>query len=232
MSAVRDMPADFAERFATTSKHRLMLIYSCGHATLLRWIAQHEGRWVKADPHPLRPCPEDFADHARETNAELISRYRCTSRTIMRWREQVGIEPRNNDPSPMPEGFTDAARRLTTEQLCERFGRSEWCIGRWRREAGIKPLRQARTFDFSGMTGNKLSVASQHHQRDMTIAGQAADHLRRFAPVIRCNEQGHYDPTGHFWRRGSSTPLSAAEIIARAERQGFRPDAWREVRAA
>lgn len=230
MSAVRDMPADFAERLATTSKHRMMLDYSCGHSTLMRWIAQHEGRWTRGNPHPLRPMPADFADHARETNAELINRYRCTSRTIMRWRELVGVAPRNNDPAPMPEGFAEAARRMTTAQLCDRFDRSEWCIGRWRREAGIKPLRQARTFDFTGIPGNKLSVTSHNHHRDMTRAGQAADFLRRFAPVIRCNAEGHYDPTGRFWRRGSAV-LCAGAVIARAERQGFRPDAWREIAA-
>lgn len=78
--------------------------------------------------------------------------------------------------------------------------------------------------------GHKPAKLPQIH-RDDTAAGRAADFLRHYGPLTRCNEQGFYDPKGGCWRRGSAI-LSASDVMERAHRLGFNPDSWREVRAA
>lgn len=53
-------------------------------------------------------------------------------------------------------------------------------------------------------------------QRDMSAAGQAADFLRKFGPVYRCDVRGRPLADGFFWRRGSAV-LSDDELIERAD---------------
>lgn len=48
----------------------------------------------------------------------------------------------------------------------------------------------------------------------------AADFLRRFCPVSRCDAAGKYDPRGRYWRIGDAV-LAEADIIARATRKGW-----------
>lgn len=66
--------------------------------------------------------------------------------------------------------------------------------------------------------------------RDNSVAGQAADYLRRFGPVVRCNAKGRYDENGTHWRRNASI-LTADEIIERAEANGFDARAWARLAA-
>lgn len=238
MTARRSMPADFAERSAGKSLNQIISMYGCGASVAVRWRRELSGEVpVRLSPGPdRRPMPDDFAQHALETNKMLAERYRATGGTIKRWREQIGVKV--NDPSApveVPQGFRLVAPELTMQELRQRYRRSEAIIYRWCRQASVqlrtirKKTDKAQRPSLGGMGRAKPAPLNQH--RDMTHAGQAADYLRRFGPVVRCNAGGQYDPTGPCWRRGS-TILSADEVIARARRQGFNPDAWREVRAA
>jgi hypothetical protein len=65
-------------------------------------------------------------------------------------------------------------------------------------------------------------------RRDMTRIGQAADFLRRFGPVFRCGPGGVALQSGLHWNRGGFV-LTDAELVARAERLGWDPDAWRRL---
>jgi hypothetical protein len=101
-------------------------------------------------------------------------------------------------------------------------------IRRWRLECGV-PLqprvpRQKKLLPFKQNAYTTAPIDRAH--RDDSLAGQAADYLRRFGPVIRCNAAGRYDPNGDRWLRGSSL-LTADEVIERAEFNG-----WRNQRAA
>ena len=66
--------------------------------------------------------------------------------------------------------------------------------------------------------------------RDTSLVGQAADYLRRFGPVVRCDDKGRYSGNGTHWRRGASI-LMADEIIERAEANGFDARAWARLAA-
>jgi len=68
-------------------------------------------------------------------------------------------------------------------------------------------------------------------KRDDSAAGRAAQYLQRWGEVIRCDDEGRPDPRGSFWRVYGRVRTDT-EVIERAEAKGWRPDAWREVKAA
>lgn len=180
----------------------------------------------------LRPCPADFAEHAHETNHELMARYQCGTKVLVRWRAETGIIVRNpSEPTPMPDGFALVAQSMTMRELRERYSRSEPVVRRWCQLAGVTPRRvgtkERVQLGLASRAARNFSPVNVSH-RDMSRAGQAADFLRRFGPVVRCNSGGRYDPKGDHWRRGCSI-LAAAEVIERAERLGFDADAWKRV---
>lgn len=233
MSARRPMPEGFRDAARTYAKHRLLGMFGVGSTTLARWLTELESPYETPPPILQRPMPEDFAEHAHETNHQLMDRYGCGTKVLVRWRKMVGVTPRDpREASPAPQGFKMVASTLTMRELRERFHRSEPVIRRWCRIEGVEPKR------VWGKEAARLVAgrATRHFSpqtpiaRDMSRVGQAVDFLRRFGPVVRCNIGGRYDPHGDRWRRGS-TILTGAEIIDRAERLGWDGDAWKRVAA-
>jgi hypothetical protein len=229
----RPIPIDFAETAAAYPKYKLLGIYNVGPTTLARWFAEAGGKGPP--PHdPYRKAPADFAEHAHETNIELARRYRAGASVLKRWRSELGVVVRDpHAQAPIPDGFGLVAPTMTRSQLSNHYQRSDPVIRRWLSECGARarkaaPESQARSIPTIG--GRKHGKIDRPHL-NTTRAGQAADFLRQFGPVIRCNAAGQYHQHGDHWRRGS-TILCADEVIARAQRLGFNPDGWREVRAA
>lgn len=177
----------------------------------------------------LRPLPADFAEHApNESNVALTERYGVCADVITRWRKEAGTpadHDRRSSPA-VPADFHLVAPSLTKRQLRERYHRADPTINRWLQEAGVEPGRYLPVPPAPVARAPRVVAPA-----NLARANQAAEFLRRFGAVTRCNQDGRFDPDGHCWRRGSAI-LCAAEIIARAERQGFNADAWREVRAA
>lgn len=178
------------------------------------------------------PIPEDFREYAHETNEQLAARFDKHPDTIKKWKRRLGIKsPRRGGraPSnmvPMPADFADNAKRMTRNELARHYGRSDATIRRLLRVAGIEAMRRQ---DRPKVGYLKAPVDRAH--RDLSRAGMAADFLRYYGGLSRCDADGAFNPNGDHWRRGS-TILTADEVIARAEAKGWRPDAWREVRAA
>lgn len=181
-------------------------------------------------PHEM---PADFPQHAAvELNPALMERYGKSVNIITRWRRESGTRapehrhgPRNRAGSPAPDGFATTAPGLTIKELRERFGAGEATVLRWLRETGA----QHRRVRFARTASYILAPVDRPH-RDLSAAGQAADYLRRFAPVIRCDATGRFDPNGDHWLRGS-TLLTGPEVIERAEYNGWQADAWKELAA-
>lgn len=69
--------------------------------------------------------------------------------------------------------------------------------------------------------------APQIRGRVTGIADMAQQHLQRFAPCFRCDEDGAANPKGKFFRFG--VVLSEDEMMERAERKGWNPHAWKEL---
>lgn len=70
----------------------------------------------------------------------------------------------------------------------------------------------------------------QETKAALSYAGEAAEYLKKYGPVTRCNEAGRFDPKGSMWRRGS-TVLTDDEVIERAVAKGFDREAWRKLAA-
>lgn len=197
----------------------------------------------------LRPVPADFAEHAYEKIPDLKVRYGASHAVICRWREKIGItrqmlrdhlaQVSGRGRKPIPEGFAEYQRGRTVEDVARHFGLHEKTAKRMFAELGInrqKQYNEARAAQAAQRKAAKSAPkpASSSVDRsafigtgkidrphiDVTPAGQAAEFLRRFGPVVRCDERGRYDPAGNRWRRGSAL-LTADEIIQRAIRNGW-----------
>ncbi len=232
MSARRPMPADFAETSRQIVKHKLLAHYGCGATTLERWFAELRGDPIA--PHKtVREMPADFAEHAHKTNLFLADRYKCTYRLIARWRAECGIVPAGLQVAvPLPADFADRATTHALPDLIDHYSRSEFVVRRWLRECGLKPLRTAaaKRQPVYRPRGAPIQMPKPV-PNDGSRAALAAEFLRRWCPVHRCDAQGHYLADGFFWRHGSQVRTDD-ELIERATAKGWNPDAWREVRAA
>ena len=230
MTGRRAMPADFKDHFLEMTLRDLCAYYRAGAEVVRRWTEEAGGKEPKGRyVAPVRTIPDDFAEYAsRETQLQLIKRYRCGPKMVTRWRRQTGILPpkRRSQAEQPPQGFKLTAPTLTVTELQVRYARSEATIRRWCRELGVSAKRPPQSS--SGSANHRFSPAPPLVRRDETLAGRAAEYLRRFGPVVRCNHLGNYDPRGIHWRRGS-TILTAAEIVERAKRNGWNPDAWKMV---
>lgn len=229
----RPLPGDFAERArAGATIDALRRHYRAGTWVINRWIEEIGGKPRARRKLPPKPVPADFAHFAAiETVEQLVKRYQRGTSQIARWRREISaggpsIRPAR-PPKSLPEDFVEVAPRLSTRELVERFGVCKVTVLKWCARAGVTP-RQVKPgpATLGAMGRAKAAPIAQH--RDTSRAGQAADYLRRFGPVVRCDAVGRFNPTGTHWRRGSSI-LTADEVIQRAERNGWNPDAWRMV---
>lgn len=179
-----------------------------------------------------RAMPADFRTVAPgRTINELQKVYQAGPDAIRRWRREAGLQPIAPVPPgqprrSVPDGFALVARGMTMKQLRERFGASEPLIRRWCAETGIEPRRAGYVHV------RKVQPRPLPDARDCSRAGKAAQFLQKFGPVTRCDADGGIDPKGTHWLRGGRFVLTDAEIMDRATRQGWRPDAWRELAAA
>jgi hypothetical protein len=180
-----------------------------------------------------RAVPSDFVQRAATmTNAEMCLHYGAGSQTITRWRKATNAPTVNRGGSvkwPVPDGFALVAPGMTIKELRVRYACSRDLIARWCEEVGVQPRRPdpARTVGQASKTFSPRNAPS----RDGSVAGQAAEFLRRFGPVYRCTEDGKQDLKGTHWNRGGRTVLTDAELIERAKRNGWDPDAWRVLAA-
>lgn len=175
-----------------------------------------------------KPRPVDFEEYAPlEHNPALMRRYDVKVTLISRWRRETGIKPPEHRIAPrvrrciIPDGFAEMARQSNDTWLADKFGVARHTVKRWRETLGISATR---IVPFKQNTYTTTPIDRPH--RDDSRAGQAADYLRRFGPVVRCDHNGRYSERGKFWRRGS-TVLFPDDVIERAIRNGWNPDSWR-----
>lgn len=173
-----------------------------------------------------RPMPIDFPTLAATTNnKQLRAHYRCHHIAIQRWREECGVAAPSK-PSAMdgkPEGFHLTAPSMTLSELRVRYGKSANVIRAWLASAGVSPRRGAP----GGRTHYKPAPSIKHVEN--SLAGRAVDEcLQKLGPVYRCDARGVPLADGFFWNRGGYV-LTDDEVIDRACRNGWNPDAWRAV---
>lgn len=241
----RPMPADFAEVAATKKTDALCQHFEAGADTVKRW-RQESGIYcsVPARVRQKEAAPADFATIAPTlTLDQAVTHFHRKRTTLRRWEVDTGVRMMRKAPTlrPMPTDFVERHAEMQLTALARHYRTSTEVTTRWAAEAGVKRaqntrIRKAVPFVRAAPERRKIIGAPNRTapvdrtQRDMSSAGQAADFLRRFAPVVRCDAAGRYSPAGDHWRRGSSV-LTAAEIVERAERLGFDPNAWSRIAA-
>jgi hypothetical protein len=169
-----------------------------------------------------RSIPDDFAERASEmTRRRMMIHYHASSSTICRWIKEAGLQKRSPGAGA-PDGFVQIAPSNTLHQLKLHYEVGDCVIKRWCAEVGVAP-KQPQHIVFRR---NQFPPIKAH--RDCSQVGQAADFLRKFGAVYRCFESGAAATKGTHWSRNGFV-LTDAELIARAERLGWDPQAWRRV---
>lgn len=165
------------------------------------------------------PVPDNF-DPTMPLR-EAARYHKVHKNTVSRWRAKIGA-PGANAPAPWTD---DDLHRLRTnfnamsyEALARMLGRSVDSVRQRANRIGLK--KASGTF--------APDRAPQIRGRVTGIADMAQQHLQRFAPCFRCDESGTANPKGKFFRFGNAV-LSEDEMMERAERKGWRKDAWREL---
>lgn len=125
----------------------------------------------------------------------------------------------------MPTDFRSVLEAKGSSGAAKHYRASLSTITKWRMRLGIKlhtrmarPLRQ---HGFRGRRGWGTERPILLHL-DLTAVGQAADFLRKWLPVSRCDATGKFNAKGDHWRVGNKVQ-TADEVMHRAKRLGFEP---------
>lgn len=176
----------------------------------------------------MNDVPEGFAEKAAtHTNSELQEMFSVGRKSVLRLRRIVGVPSPPVDrshPRKMPEGFAGRAKTMTRSQLCAYYSCSYKTLARLIREADVEPMSYNRARPRKMMPIDTVKPS-------LSYAGEAAEYLKRWGAVTRCNEAGRFDPKGSMWRRGSAI-LTDDEVIERAVAKGWDRNDWRKLRAA
>lgn len=222
----RAIPDDFAEQAKVKCFYQLSSHYNAGSNTVRRW-AKVCGI-VAAKTQPRIEAPADFAEmyNTLPSQKALASHYRTTCARIRSWMKQSDIVPRPQSPPPaklrpIPDDFAQVAPHLSRYAISRHYRTEYKVVDRWLRESGVKPGQRQHSFGTPRMTlapsrgtGKPMLAIT----RTTSIYDDAADILRRFAPVNRCNENGKYQQAGDFWRYGQIR-LTPDELLERAARK-------------
>lgn len=203
-------------------------------------------------PGKLRPMPADFsAVAAGRSIRQLMGHYDSSARVISRWLGEAGIklDTVRCDARPVPDDFASLALTMTRNKLRVHYGCHRKTVARWLAITGLEPVPVGRKRDKEKRPAKARPAPCRRHTaptrqrsyagpksaftmtlpRDSSIEGQAADHLRRTGPVYRCTASGRANQAGEFWRYGVGMPMTGDEMIERAKRRGFDPDAWQSL---
>lgn len=148
-------------------------------------------------PKPLHSMPEGFAADARcMTDTELKAKYRIGDPKIKRFRAEAGAY--------MDWSLKKDARKASSQKAVQT---------RWGDRAKPERITVKRPPPRPAASPKR---AFEQPQRDMSPTGIAADYLKRFTAVIRCDINGRPLPDGFFWRYGRVV-LTDEQLIERAE---------------
>lgn len=245
----RPVPADFTALAPTMPVKALARHYRTGSEAVHRWLG--ETGISSALPRELRQIPADFHTQAPlMTRHSLAKHYQTNASVIERWIAESGvkvIEGRRCDATPVPDDFAELAARMVLTELADHYDINHKAVERWFRDTGVPRLVRPRGRPRIATATKKPTVRLAVHRsfagpkssfinrlnRDDSLEGQAADHLRHYCAVYRCTEKGGVvDDRASLthWRYGNAV-LTGAELVARAERMGFDPEAWRRIAA-
>lgn len=142
------------------------------------------------------------------------------------WIAKPGSKP--GDTTHIPDDFAARYATSSIKALAAHYGRSTATVSTWCKRLGLsRPVGLPVKPKPRIVHHRYLTAPVDRAYVDTSLVGRAADYLRRFGPVYRCNAEGRPSIGGRFWRRGGGGVLTDAEIIERAEYNGFDAAAWR-----
>jgi len=225
---LREAPAEFAIKAVEMTWDEARKHWACGAATLTRWMSETGAKLRVINPelrgHKLRPMPNDFRRYGHvESLKALCARYTTGPDVVRRWREEVGAKPLPmNKMRPMPDDFREMAATLHREKLAVLYQCGQPVLSRWFAESGVTPKEYKNPdlgkFWHGRATG--LVPVTPQPQRDATVAGEAADFLRRKGWVVFRARIIRTEAPKDDWIVGRLT-LPTSEMVAQAERGGF-----------
>jgi transposase len=246
------MPADFAE-IAHLSNRDLMARFGVSESSLTTW-RRRVGKGKTHGGRPPRPVPDDFREVAPgKSSRSLAAHYGIAAVVISRWRDECGIPPFERQKMgatfrkrnlPVPDDLAERAAEMGFVQLCVHYARNGKTVRRWLNETGIspvlrrhkamvRPVRRVPAIRKAKPTPGYVALPqpSRISLRKSGREEDAAQHLRRyFIGVFHCDEDGRAKQDGTHWRCGNAV-LTGAELIERAVRKGFDPEAWKRLAA-
>lgn len=161
------------------------------------------------------------------------------NKVIIRWASKHGLGPWATAPGPVSgltiaDGFQAFYAEHTQLETAQHFGVAPSTISKWAKHLGIKRYRPAapveqrpvqrrparRSFRQAISASPSGNISPTRVHLDASPASLAAEFLRRFGEVVRCNPKGDYDAKGTHWRRNRAV-LTADEVMQRAARLGW-----------
>ena len=137
-------------------------------------------------------------------------------------------------------GLDEYCKNETIRELAERFGVGHEAMRTVLKKRGLVAKKAARPRSFQRTQPERKvhytpratrGAAPLVDNRAKTIADLAADHMRRFAPVYRCREDGTPDFVGQHYCYGRRVK-TADELMSLARRHGWKPETWADLRVA
>lgn len=177
-----------------------------------------------AAPSPL-PAPPDYDPTIPLRKATEI--YGVSRNTLGKWRRQVGYRGTPGSLAPWTalddQQLKANFNTLTYDELSVLLGRSASAV---KSRAIALGLRKSSTKFQRDHRVKFEGLRAKGH------ADLAAEYIRchdRVA-IFRCDADGSPNPKGKLWKYGlGSLVLTESELIAKAERKGWQPHAWREI---
>ena len=231
----RPPPADFAAVVAQIeTANKLAKHYKCGHDTVVRWLTEAGLKAAKVYTRGA-PAPDDFTAMApKNSKAALCRYYSCSFDVINRWLEETGAK-HGARPSgynfikvklrPIPDDWASVAPRMSKTALRRHYSAAGETIDRWITESRIAPLdtriahqRAAMAQRFAANGGTSRMGRAHHVQvsdKIRTMYDDAANALRKYGPVNRCDVNGKYQQAGDYWRVGWNV-ITGDELLERA----------------
>lgn len=202
---------------------------------------------TKRRPWNALDVPPEFMELAPVLGTKKLAERLGRSESAVRaWRRAHGIPSPKREkvakPEPkrpvMPNNFGKIAAELPTSVIAERLGISRNTVRNWRRLCGIpspgrclgpaKPKARKAT---SGTPIFAYKPAPVTIHRDQSVAGRAVSEcLQKLGRIFRCDEEGRQDRNGSLWNRNGFI-LTDDDVIDRARRNGWSPDAWERIAA-
>lgn len=196
-------------------------------------VAAETGRRRPMGGRVRREVPDDFAEHAGESNDQLCARYNARYEVIVRWRNETGLGASNaplNRPAkqPAPTDLRLRARMMTRRQLAEHYGKCLTTIDGWLKSINCRAKPSASS---NPTWSNMGGLTKPHDARADSEAGRAAKWLQRIWSVYRCDFRGKLLSDGAYWNLAGQI-LTDAEIIAKANEKRERDERLHKARVA